>query len=555
MNLDTLKEALGDERLAAFLQAFDPGANMPKRQRLRLLEFARNGYHGEDPTLRRTDQWLMEQSLRTHRQVHELRGEVRNAMEKMTAPPHIPATYLGRLEDRAWVAIESRGQRVVPAGNISLDGLQPGDGVCLSHELNFVVSKMPSSPSGHIGRFQHAAMGKAVIKHRSEDVLCSTVNGLALEELRRGDAVLIDPALRLAYNKVDSEERHLPFEVEKIEDLTRLDIAGLDPEVELVLGTLSINLQPDLAGRYGIGGLTSILLNGPPGNGKTRLARVAASTLQKESNCDLRWIHLKPAGWKSKYVGDTEKAIRDTFEAIRKVSNSAEGNQHVIVFMDEVESFGRPRGSSGTHAYLDDFTNVLLAELDGFQSLQNVSLIAATNRKDLIDPALRERIGAIDVAVPRPKLAAAKAILRIHLDAGAPWAGDSEREEAIDAAAALIFLGDANQLCKLTFNDSSTRTVSAPELLSGRVLAAIATNSRRFAARREAESRGASRGITVNDVIEATEQAMDGLRTCITRENARTYLDDLKQDLAVVSVDPLFPKPRRTHPYFNITTP
>jgi SpoVK/Ycf46/Vps4 family AAA+-type ATPase len=354
---------------------------------------------------------------------------------------------------------------------------------------------------------------------------------------------------------IEAHPSHLPFEVEEIAGLTRTDIAGLDPQVEQLLGTLALNLDFSLAERYRLKGLTSILLHGPPGTGKTLLARVAASELQRSAQREIRWIHLKPSIWKSKYVGETERLIRETFEAIRQVSGNAGSRQHVVVFMDEAESFGRRRGTSETHSYVDDFTNVLLAELDGFSSLQNVSLVAATNRKDLIDPALRERIASIDVAVPRPKLAAARSILEVHLNPDDPWAEDGSRAEAIDAATALIFVGESNRVCKITFNDSSSRTVEARELISGRVLAAIATNARRLAARREAASPGGSQGMEINDVIESTEEAIDSLRTCITRANAHAHIDDLKQDLGVVAVEPLHPKPRRTHPYLNPSRP
>ena len=221
---------------------------------------------------------------------------------------------------------------------------------------------------------------------------------------------------------------------------------------------------------------------------------------------------------------------------------------HVVVFLDEADSLGRVRGSARGAPVLDDFTNSLLAELDGFTSLNNVAVIAASNRKDLLDPALRERLGSIDIRVPRPRMEAARSIFRVHLREDDPWVDSSTRDEAIETAVSLIYApaGESNDLTRIRFNDGSSRVVKGGELCSGRLIQQIASNARRAAARREINGQGS--GLSVDDLSAATEESLDGLRTSLSRENASSCLPDLPQDLAVVAVEPIWPLHRRKRP-------
>jgi SpoVK/Ycf46/Vps4 family AAA+-type ATPase len=272
------------------------------------------------------------------------------------------------------------------------------------------------------------------------------------------------------------------------------------------------------------------------------MARVAAGELQRRTGTRTRFISVRPSAWRNEYVGATERAIRETWAAIRGLSASG---CHIVVFLDEADSLGRVRGTTRGTPVLDDFTNALLAELDGFVGLTNVAVIAASNRKDLLDPALRERLGSVDIRVPRPRLDAARAIFRVHLRDDDPWANAAARGEAVESAASLLYApaGDSNDITRLRFNDGSSRVVKASELCSGRMIQQIATNARRAAAEREIG--GEEGGITVGDVTAATEKAIDGLRSVLSRDNAASYLSELPQDLAVVAVEPIWPPHRR----------
>jgi len=125
------------------------------------------------------------------------------------------------------------------------------------------------------------------------------------------------------------------------------------------------------------------------------------------------------------------------------------------------------------------------------------------------------------------------------------------REEAIEAALSTLFLSDRNSVARIGFNDSSHRVVKAAELVSGRLIKIISTNARRRAARRRVELGGERGVIEVEDVLEAVENALDGLRSTLSRDNVHSYLPDLPQDLAVVSVEAVHPGARRPHVYLN----
>ena len=325
----------------------------------------------------------------------------------------------------------------------------PGEMVLLNGDRTLVVGKCErDSVLGEVASFmQKAGGGRVVVNHRGESLVCRPVNGLEPDTLRKGDLVLIDASNNLAIEQVrEPSGGRLPFEVEADISAGIADVGGLGAELDTLLWSLLVGIEhADIARRHRIGGFTSILLHGPPGTGKTLLARVAAGELQRRTGTRTRFISVRPSEWRSEWVGATERAIRETFASIRNLA--AQGG-HVVVFLDEADSLGRVRGASRSAPVLDDFTNALLAELDGFTSLNNVAVIASSNRKDLLDPALRERLGSVDIRVPRPRLDAARAIFRVHLREDDPWAEAAARDEAIESAVSLIYApaGDSNDI-------------------------------------------------------------------------------------------------------------
>jgi SpoVK/Ycf46/Vps4 family AAA+-type ATPase len=201
-----------------------------------------------------------------------------------------------------------------------------------------------------------------------------------------------------------------------------------------------------------------------------------------------------------------------------------------------------------------------LVEIDGFKERGNVALCGATNRRDLLDPALYERFSDVEIRVDRPKQRAAQQIFDIHLPESTPFspngqaAGETRREIVAQAVSRLYTPNrQENQLSVLKFRDNTTRTVCARDLISGRQIEQICRQARRLAYTREV--RGGEPGMQTEDMEEAVSAALERMGTMLTPRNARIYLDDLPQDLDVVSVEPAAARrvARRAHRYLNHT--
>jgi SpoVK/Ycf46/Vps4 family AAA+-type ATPase len=288
---------------------------------------------------------------------------------------------------------------------------------------------------------------------------------------------------------------------------------------------------------------------GPPGCGKTLMGRVAAAEIRRMTGVTCHFVVIKPAEWENEFVGATQRNIRNCFAAMNQATAA---DDFVLLFLDEVEAVGRLRGSvTGFHN--DKFLAALLAELDGFTARGRVAIVAATNRKDLLDPALLERLSDLEISVQRPDMRAARDIFAVHLTERFPFSPNGEaahdtRRELIDRAVSRMFAPNAeNELCAVRFRDGKTRTVAARELASGRLIEQICRAARQTAFLREVQA--GERGIRVADIDDAVADAIERLTTTLTPRNIRAYLNDLPQDIDVVSVEPIVRQTRRAHRY------
>jgi SpoVK/Ycf46/Vps4 family AAA+-type ATPase len=216
---------------------------------------------------------------------------------------------------------------------------------------------------------------------------------------------------------------------------------------------------------------------------------------------------------------------------------------------------GRIRGSATGH-HSDKFLAALLAELDGFTDRKNIAIISATNRKDLVDAALLERISDIEIPVSRPKMQDARAILGIHLPATLPFCpngseAETTRGQIIETAVSRFYSPNSdNEISTIRFRDGKERTVVARELVSGRIFEQVCRQARRAACLREMHGEGEP-GLRVSDLDDAVTQAMQRMRTTLSAENAHSYLPDLPQDVSVVSVEPVQHKVKQRSRYIN----
>jgi ATP-dependent 26S proteasome regulatory subunit len=474
--------------------------------------------------------------------------ELRELLDQLDAPPWHPALFLRAvptdLGPRAMVLYGGARRVVALADGIDLASLTTGEEVFLGKEATVVAGRSPwgTPQCGETASFERlTGDGRCVLRWRDEEVVVDVAGTLAAGGLRSGDQVRWDRAAWMVFEKMEGGGAKR-FLLDELPDASRALVGGQEANLQALLAALTSSLiAPERAARYGLGGRRSVLLVGPPGCGKTLMARVAAAEVGRLAGGRCRFGVVKPAAWESEWVGGTQLNIRRCFRALREAAE--EGS--AVLFLDEIEAVGRVRGGSG-NVHADKFLAALLAELDGFTDRTGVAVIAATNRKDLVDPALLERLSDVEIAVRRPDLRGARTIFDIHLPATVPMAEGQDRDELIEMAVSRLFSpnGD-NALATLRFREGKTRTVAARELASGRMLAQVcrAACQRAF----ERDVGGGQPGVQMADVEEAVAKTIERLATTLTVSNVRAYLADLPQDVDVVSVEPVVRKV--AHPY------
>lgn len=471
---------------------------------------------------------------------------VRAMAEQLTAPPWFPATFVGLTEcgaiQGANVLWGNSHSVVRAAPELDLAALRPGDEVYLNHERNLLVARSTQTriPRGETAVFtRRAGSDRLLVRVQDREQLVRAGGSLDGEKLRIGDTLLVDFAAGIAFEKVEPEQDH-PFFLEELPcDLGPERIGGQRGNLEQVLFALrSVVVNRVRAKEYGLAGRQTVLLHGPPGTGKTLLVKIAASMLGQSLGRRCLFANVKPSQFESPYVGETQRNIREFFQVIRRRAK----DNIVICFFDEVEGIGRIRGSHSGH-HSDKFLASLLAELEGFEQQCDLAILAATNRKDLMDPAFLQRLSELEVEIKRPNLQGAREILGIHLPDSVPYSPNGSqaratRRELIDAAISQLYAPNAeNEIVRIRFQDSKERVVRASELVSGRILEQVSKDARTRALRRE--DGGGERGVTLQDVNEAVASAMEKMRTMVTLHSAHAYLADLPQDVTVVSVEPV----------------
>ena len=299
---------------------------------------------------------------------------------------------------------------------------------------------------------------------------------------------------------------------------------------------------------FGLPTSNVLLLHGPPGTGKTYLVRAALSEIQRRSGKKVMFAVVNAAGWESPYVGVTQQNISNLFASLRR---AAEDGQIAVCFVDEIDAIGRTRGGLSSH-HADRALATFLTELSGFKSLPNVSVVAAANRKDILDPALLSRFGD-EIEVPRPDLRTAREIFEVHLPSESPYATGSTRREMIDLAVSKLYAPNADaELCILKLRDGRTRPVLLHELVSARLIQQIAQSAGRTACVRASQEEGICE-FHVEDMQAAIEDARDRLRDSLTHFNAHSMLDSLPADESVVAVEHVRRRVERSYRYLSLS--
>ena len=440
-------------------------------------------------------------------QIENMRTEV----DKLSAPPNGYGVLLELNDDGSVdVLVSGRKMRVQVAEGLEPDALFRGAEVVLNESMNVVMVRGTEIAGEVVTIVELLEDGfRAMVTARNDERrVVSLSDALRGTNVRSGDLYLYD-----AKSSVLLERLHQPdvedLLLEEVPDVTYEDIGGLDDQIEQIADAVELPfLHTELFAEYRLPAPKGILLYGPPGCGKTMIAKAVANSLAKKvaertgaDKARSYFINVKGPELLNKYVGETERQIRQIF--VRAREKSEEG-WPVIVFFDEMDSMFRARGTGVSSDMESTIVPQLLAELDGVEGLSNVMVIGATNREDLIDPAIL-RPGRLDVKikVDRPSQTAARQIFSRYLVADLPYSFDArtpDLESLISLTVDEMYrTDDSTEFLEVTYQNGDRETLYFKDFASGAMIDNIVRRAKKSAIKRHLG--GDSRGITPADLV------------------------------------------------------
>jgi len=453
----------------------------------------------------------VEKNHRLEYALRELREEVvqlGERVEKLTRPPSPYGIVVGRNPDDHFdVLVNGRKLRVSVGGNIDCDTIELGSEVLLNDSMSIVEARHPEHAGDVVTLTKVLEDGiRAIVSFRGDDErVCELSDSLRGANLRSGDLLRLDSRSNLLLERLlQPEVEHLLLE--HVPNVTFADIGGLDDQIEKIRDAVELPfLHADLFSEYQLPAPKGILLYGPPGCGKTLIAKAVANSLAQrvaaktgDDKGRSYFINIKGPELLNKYVGETERQIRLVFQRAREKS---EEGWPVIIFFDEMDSMFRTRGTGVSSDMESTIVPQLLAEIDGADKLQNVIIIGATNREDLIDPAIL-RPGRLDVKirVDRPNRNAAQQILLRYLSDDLPFGEGSQIADIVDLAIDRIFAETAdNRFLEITYQNGEKEELFYKDFLSGAMLENIVRRAKKKAIKRRIS--GGDGGIITSDLI------------------------------------------------------
>jgi proteasome-associated ATPase len=460
----------------------------------------------------------------TLREAREHIASLRDEVDKLTRAPGSYGTVVGINDDQTVdVLTNGRKIRVSAHTDVDIDHLHLGAEVMLNDALNIVLDRGSDSTGEVVSLKEVLDDGiRAIVVVRGDDErVCELATAIRGMHLRSGDLLRLDSRSNLLLEKLDQPEvEHLLLQ--EIPNISYSDIGGLDSQIEQIADAVELPfLHADLFAEHQLPAPKGILLYGPPGCGKTLIAKAVANSLARkvasrtgDDKGRSYFINIKGPELLNKYVGETERQIRLIFERAREKS---EEGWPVIIFFDEMDSMFRTRGTGISSDMESTIVPQLLAEIDGVEGLRNVIVIGATNREDLIDPAIL-RPGRLDVKIKieRPDADAAHQIFARYLTNELPISqadidnlGDGDVQKAVQemvnqAVAEMYATTDVNRFLEVTYQNGEKEIMYFKDFSSGAMIENIVRRAKKLAIKRLIDT--GLKGICLQDLVDSIHQ-------------------------------------------------
>ncbi|MEI8148402.1 MAG: proteasome ATPase, partial [Actinomycetes bacterium] len=456
-------------------------------------------------------------------QTRDQLATLREEVERLTQPPAVYGTFSNFNEDGT-VDIIATGRKmrvsIIPA--LDPGQLHRGDEVVLNESFT-VIGIRDFDGQGEVVTIKEIIDQRRILIYArgNEERVVELADSLAEEKLRSGDTLLFDVRSGFVVEKLARQEVE-ELLLEEVPDISYADVGGLDSQIESITDAVELPyVHRALFKDYELPAPKGILLYGPPGCGKTMIAKAVANSLAAKvatitGNTNVRsyFLNIKGPELLNKYVGETERQIRLVFQRARE---KAEEGVPVIIFFDEMDSLFRTRGTGISSDMESTIVPQLLAEIDGVESLRDVIVIGATNREDLIDPAIL-RPGRLDVKIKidRPNAEAATQIFERYLHDSLPLdasevagigGGDPHKatQAMIEATVEEMYRSDdANRFLEVTYQGGDKETLYFKDFASGAMIENIVRRAKKLAVKREIGE--GTRGIKTEDLVSSIRQ-------------------------------------------------
>ncbi len=473
---------------------------------------------------------LTERNAKLVDTLREARGQLlalREEVDRLAQPPSGYGVFQRRYEDGTVdVFTSGRRMRVAVSPAVEGDSLQVGQSVRLNEALTVVeggtferIGEVTTLREVLSPEMPDGPLRALVVGHADEERVVLLAHPLADSPIKPGDSLLVDSKAGYAYERVPKAEVE-DLVLEEVPDVRYEDIGGLFRQIEQIRDAVELPfLHADLFAEYKLRPPKGVLLYGPPGCGKTLIAKAVANSLAKQvalargdddGQAKSYFLNIKGPELLNKFVGETERHIRLIFQRARE--KASEGTP-VIVFFDEMDSIFRTRGSGVSSDVETTIVPQLLSEIDGVEGLENVIVIGASNREDMIDPAIL-RPGRLDVKIKieRPDAEAARDIFTKYLTDDLPIHADDlaefidDRRACIDAmiqhtVERMYDESEDNRFLEVTYANGDKEVLYFRDFNSGAMIQNIVDRAKKAAIKSVLETR--QRGLRVQHLLDA----------------------------------------------------